>query len=225
MNENSNNVLFTFEDLPLFSMYIGVNHLVRMFHPSQFYVSRKDDRVLLDPEAETQPYFTLYPGTPLSIRPVSTEPKDVLCLPSGCYEHVEIPGNWWQYDCIIVSRLYSSTVLSLGDRVRLEFVDRLYNLVPLWDKDPQRSNDAHLSGAAGLRKATTPLPPAEYVKRLPKFNPCISSDQIPSLAAMALSAELYSQDPYAGEMASHVAYQIALRSAEAAKRNGQAANQ
>lgn len=213
MESNGNNFL-TIKDLSGFSCYQGLNHTIYLYSPADQYITRQGFHVLKNPQARPQPYGSLYPQGPLMVRRSTSENPSFLCLPESAFASIETPehhGASSLVDMVIVSRLYSGYVLGSLSRFHPDYVDRLFNVDKLYDRDPIHDPGARIIGTASLRKATAPMRPGIYVQRLSEFVPFAPESQVPSLAAMALSCQLYPNDPYAAQLAQIVSNRLQQR--------------
>lgn len=204
--------LFTLEDMPCFKYYQGVNHSLYMYHPIDVYINRKGCRILKNPNAK--PCYIFQPSGPLSVWPCHTESINPLALPGGCFGYFETPESHnfqGTYDVCIVSRMYSTAALGTLYRFDPDYADRLFNIIPVFDKDPRdKTETAKAVGIAGFRKLVAPRKPISYLHQL--------NSNSPSLAAMALSVECFPDDPCTSQLANYVKWQLGQRKAELMKK-------
>lgn len=209
-----NNNFFTIESMCCFTYYEGLNHRIDFFSPADQFVTRQGFHVLKNPMA--QPFGSLNPQGPLSVRSSVAGNQALLSLPEGCFANIETPehhGASSLVDICIVSRLYTGYVLGSMNRFHPDYLDRLFHVVKLYRTDPKHDPDAKtkIIGVAGLIKVTNPLTPSIYVQRLPECMPLAPENQVPSLAAMALSVQLFPSDPNAGRLAQCISNRLQQR--------------
>ncbi len=92
--------------------------------------------------------------------------------------------NYFEYDIIVVSSRYADLARQTQGGGNIDFLDRFFTPVPLYDSDPQLSRFTNKIGTAGFRKVWFPKTPQEYVLEL-------RSGKLPSISAIQVCIAMH----------------------------------
>lgn len=168
--------------------YNGTNHEIKFYNCSTDYaVNRKGQYFLTNQNATStmilpQQRALCASSTPL---PLKTGSPMQLFTPEVSSMQLDPLMNANAYDAVIVSSIYSHYALqTLAQNV--DYVDRLFTLIPVYREDPQTHSYTEKIGAVGLRKVSVPRMPWEYVVEF-------RAGKMPSVSAMMVCLSMHEQ--------------------------------
>ena len=150
----------------MYSMWNGTDHICQLFNQDQIYKARKNHWVIKTPETKAE-YAKCVDKT-LNIRnfqPIkqyspTLDPLGLIQAQEDFYpQKIEFPSD--ERDIVLGSTRYFYGVLHGNPYVWRFYLDRLYIPQPVYNRDPDRGV-AQVVGCF-LRKAMSPLTPADYV--------------------------------------------------------------
>ena len=181
------------------SKYNGANHEIKLYYnPNDYAVNREGKYYLINRNAK--PSEIILQGKPLSANVQEMQPLVVLdtnIRESICWNIVssfQLVQDWQNYDVIIVSNLYASRIQKvcapyylncrayIEQMNTLDYLDRLYTLVPLYAENPSIGPTSKI-GCVGFEKAFYQRP-QEYLLK-------IQNGLKPSIVSMKNCVERY----------------------------------